>query len=399
MIRRQFSCITTFMIYFSTMAAAGEQEDVAACISAIELFSNGSVSVDTTDLPEWTPRLFSPNTVEWNSVVCEIGSGSVVGLVIGDTVLIREGFAGTESKQLYDGMQARVDEVRSEFRERVKRLEGALADAEAILRQPSPDLEAVGRAFEAQVLFALGSSAAPLHDDGVEPNGMPLQLRDQGITSSSDNPDAEPRKTDGLTTNAVDNHGSDSQPLSRVQGGPDEAEMIASAMQAYDAGNYQAAFAGLRLAADRGDVDAQFKLALIFDVGGIEEVERNMQEAVRYYEMAANQGHASSQLQLGHIYGMGDGVTQNYSEMVRWLSKAAEQGIMEAQHYLGEAYAEGKGVNVDRSLAHMWLTFASEAGLERSALALTALETEMTQNQIARAKELAREWMRTDAGQ
>ncbi len=49
----------------------------------------------------------------------------------------------------------------------------------------------------------------------------------------------------------------------------------------------------------------------------------------------AEQGHASAQNNLGHMYGNGEGVPQDYAEAVRWYRLAAEQGHDTAQHNLG----------------------------------------------------------------
>ena len=42
------------------------------------------------------------------------------------------------------------------------------------------------------------------------------------------------------------------------------------------------------------------------------------QEAVRWYRLAAEQGNAEAQHNLGLKYEYGDGVPQDYQEAVRW---------------------------------------------------------------------------------
>ena len=49
-------------------------------------------------------------------------------------------------------------------------------------------------------------------------------------------------------------------------------------------------------------------------------------EAVRWHRLAAEQGNASAQNNLGFMYGIGRGVPQDYAEAVRWYRLAAEQG-------------------------------------------------------------------------
>ena len=56
----------------------------------------------------------------------------------------------------------------------------------------------------------------------------------------------------------------------------------------------------------------------------------NYAEAVKWYRIAAEQGDADAQFNLGLLYNNGDGVTQNYTEAAKWYHKAAEQGDYDA---------------------------------------------------------------------
>ena len=49
-------------------------------------------------------------------------------------------------------------------------------------------------------------------------------------------------------------------------------------------------------------------------------------EAVRWYQMAAEQGYARAQYNLGVMYADGEGVPEDDAEAVRWYQMAAEQG-------------------------------------------------------------------------
>ena len=49
---------------------------------------------------------------------------------------------------------------------------------------------------------------------------------------------------------------------------------------------------------------------------------------------------------------------------VRWYRLAAEQGHAAAQYNLGVAYAEGEGVRQDDVQAHMWFNLAAAEGSE-----------------------------------
>ena len=70
-------------------------------------------------------------------------------------------------------------------------------------------------------------------------------------------------------------------------------------------------------------------------------------EAVTWCRLAAEQGYANAQSNLGSMYNDGHGVPQNYVEAYRWLRLAAEQGYGLAQYNLGVMYGDGDGVPQD----------------------------------------------------
>jgi TPR repeat protein len=51
-------------------------------------------------------------------------------------------------------------------------------------------------------------------------------------------------------------------------------------------------------------------------------VARDKAEAVRYYQLAAEQGDASAQFNLGYCFENGEGVARDWAEAVRWPSRA-----------------------------------------------------------------------------
>ena len=98
-------------------------------------------------------------------------------------------------------------------------------------------------------------------------------------------------------------------------------------------------------------------------------VEKSLKAAVRYYTLAAEQGNADAQLNLGWCYERGEwsyergeGVEKDLNKAVYWYTKAAEQGQAQAQHNLGLCYAYGQGVEIDQKKAVYWYTKAAEQG-------------------------------------
>ena len=64
-------------------------------------------------------------------------------------------------------------------------------------------------------------------------------------------------------------------------------------------------------------------------------VPKNEKEAIRWFILAADQGHADAQYKLGVRYKFGWGVTRNEEEAIRLWKLAANQGNVKAQNVLG----------------------------------------------------------------
>ena len=124
----------------------------------------------------------------------------------------------------------------------------------------------------------------------------------------------------------------------------------------------------LKEKAEKEDATAQFNLGVKYHAG--EGVPQDYAEAVKWYRMAAVQGHAPSQSNLGLMYERGDGVPENDVEAVKWFRKAAEQGHVSAQFNVGISYANGKGVLEDDTEAVKWYRKAAEQGHVSAQLAL-----------------------------
>ena len=75
--------------------------------------------------------------------------------------------------------------------------------------------------------------------------------------------------------------------------------------------------------------------------------EQDYKKAVRWHRLAAEQGSANAQYNLGNSYRRGKGVPQDYKEAFRWYRLSAEQGYERAQDNLGVMYSRGYGVPQD----------------------------------------------------
>ena len=89
----------------------------------------------------------------------------------------------------------------------------------------------------------------------------------------------------------------------------------------------------------------------------------NLGESVRWYRMAAEQGHARAQRLLADAYWFGNGVLKDEAEAVNWYRKAADQGNAFAESQMATAYWGGDGgLPLDKPEAARWMAKAASHG-------------------------------------
>lgn len=108
------------------------------------------------------------------------------------------------------------------------------------------------------------------------------------------------------------------------------------------------------------DLEAQFQMGVNFYWGL--GVPQNFTEAVKFFHLAASNGHSSAQTFLGHCYYWGNGVPQDLGEAVEWFQKAVDQDNGAAQLNLGTCYELGKGVREDSVKAVKLYTLVAHRG-------------------------------------
>lgn len=132
-------------------------------------------------------------------------------------------------------------------------------------------------------------------------------------------------------------------------------------MKASEKGDYSTALKLLRPLAESGDVRAQCSLGrMYFTAAGVKQ---DFKESAYWYEMAAKQGNASAQYDLGFmLYYQSTGVPQDFMKASYWFRKAADQGYADAQEQLGKMYTYGYGVPQDYKEAAKWYLKAADQG-------------------------------------
>lgn len=124
---------------------------------------------------------------------------------------------------------------------------------------------------------------------------------------------------------------------------------------------YDEAAKHFTIAAEEGNAHAQFNLGLLYANG--RGVAQDDAVAVMWYRKSADQGNPLAQGNLAYMLSNGLGTQKNEEEAIEWYRKASNQGSAVAQANLGMRYLEGRGVPQDQKLAIHLLQQAALQGL------------------------------------
>ena len=97
---------------------------------------------------------------------------------------------------------------------------------------------------------------------------------------------------------------------------------------------------------------------------------------------------------MGAMYEKAQGTTKNSKTAMKWYKLAAEQGHAYAQTNLGVMYGIGKGVIKDWVYAHMCLNIAASSGNKNAVKKRNIFVRRTIPAQIAEAQKLAHECIR-----
>ena len=87
-----------------------------------------------------------------------------------------------------------------------------------------------------------------------------------------------------------------------------------------------------------------------------------LNEVLKLWVQAADQGLPVAQYNLGVMYDIGKGVKKSAEKAAEWWLKAAELGHVSAQFNMGSMYAQGRGVPQDELLAAKFYELAAKQG-------------------------------------
>jgi hypothetical protein len=116
----------------------------------------------------------------------------------------------------------------------------------------------------------------------------------------------------------------------------------------------------LSAAAEKGDADAQYRLAQSY-IRGV-GILRSFTKAFELIKKAAEQGHPEAIGGVGYFYANGYGVKKDLAAAADWFRKGAEKGGAKAQLNYGLALLNGRGVPADEKEGMKWIDKAVAQG-------------------------------------
>lgn len=122
----------------------------------------------------------------------------------------------------------------------------------------------------------------------------------------------------------------------------------------------------------QGEPDYARELANRFEEG-LNGLDKNKEEALRFYTIAATSGEPADLRKMGHIYNLGELTKRDHAKAIKWYSKAAEKGDARAAYLAGTLYIHGENIPHDQAKGIEFLTRASQLGMSEAALLLGAM--------------------------
>ena len=124
------------------------------------------------------------------------------------------------------------------------------------------------------------------------------------------------------------------------------------------------------------DEESLYKLGMCYYYGK-EGFKRHYGESVKWYQLAAVQGHAAAQCALACCYEDGTGVKASVDEAIKWFRLASDQGYAEAQYKIGMYYYNGmakeQGLAKNLDEAVIYFQKAAKQGLQKADIMLNKI--------------------------
>jgi TPR repeat protein len=149
-------------------------------------------------------------------------------------------------------------------------------------------------------------------------------------------------------------------------------EAVSFYERAANQGHELARFNLVALHALQGDPQAQYELGMFFEEGAI--IKSDLGRAITLYKQSAEQGITPAQVRLGLCNLTGKGVVQNHQEAKRLFQQASDNGDAAGSFNLASCYAHGQGVEKDLDEAARLVKIAADKGLNEAKIVLRRIE-------------------------
>lgn len=110
-----------------------------------------------------------------------------------------------------------------------------------------------------------------------------------------------------------------------------------------------------------------------------------------FVPLAETSDHAYAQYFLARMHAEGLGIEKNPEEAAKWFRKAAEKGVQDAQYRLGGMYERGEGVPQDMEYAYGWYSVSAHIGNPKADASIQAATAKLAPEELREAQNLARD--------
>ena len=129
--------------------------------------------------------------------------------------------------------------------------------------------------------------------------------------------------------------------------------------------NIEKALSFLQLSADQENQFAQYQLGKLY-LGENEDIPKDIEKALSFLQLSADQENQFAQYQLGRLYlGENEDIPRDIEKALSFLQLSADQGNQFALYQLGRLYFHGdEGIPKDMDKALFYLQASAELGNE-----------------------------------
>jgi localization factor PodJL len=198
---------------------------------------------------------------------------------------------------------------------------------------------------------------------------------------------ADPMAAVALSPQPSDTADASAAPAPAANAGDTGAELYGDAVRRIEARDFSG-LDGLRKAANLGYAPAEFYLAKLYETGEA-GLKKDLGEARRWTERAAEAGDKKAMHNLALYYVEGSGGPKNTTTAAQWFRRAADLGLVDSQYNLGRLYEEGFGVTQNPAEAYKWYLIAAHAGDAESRASAQRLKGQLSAEAQAAAERSA----------